>query len=45
MASSLPDVDLVIRPNATCLEASEALITRSLGKAVKVALESVKERT
>ncbi len=45
MAHSLPAVDLVIRPNRTCKEATETLITRSLAKAVKVALESVKERT
>ena len=45
MAHRLPPVDLVIRPNRTCKEATEILITRSLAKAVKVALESVKERT
>jgi ribonuclease P protein component len=45
MAHSMPAVDIVIRPNATCREIPETLITRSLGKAVKVALESVKERT
>jgi ribonuclease P protein component len=45
MARRLPAVDLVIRPNATCKEAPETLITRSLEKAVTVALESVKERT
>ena len=44
-AHCLPAVDLVIRPNETCKEAPEALITRSLGEAVKVALDSVKERT
>ena len=44
-AHCLPTVDVVIRPNATCKEAPETLITRSLGKAVKVALDSVKERT
>ena len=45
MAHRLPAVDLVIRPNRACKEATETLITRSLAKAVKVALESVKERT
>ena len=45
MAHSMPAVDLVIRPNAACTEISEALITRSLRKAVKCALESVKEKT
>jgi len=45
MARILPDVDLVIRPNETCIEASDAQITRSLEKAVREALEGVKERT
>ena len=44
-AHCLPAVDLVIRPNAACKEAPEEDIARSLGKAVKVALENVKERT
>jgi ribonuclease P protein component len=44
-AHCLPAVDLVIRPNASCKEAPETLIARSLGNAVQVALESVKERT
>jgi len=44
-AHNLPAVDLVIRPNISCKEATETLITRSLVKAVKTALESVKERT
>lgn len=44
-AHRLPAVDLVIRPNSLCKEATETLITRSLVKAVKTALESVKERT
>ena len=45
MAHRLPAVDIVIRPNATCKVAPEEMIARSLGKAVKVALENVKERT
>ena len=44
-AYCLPAVDLVIKPNATCKEAPEEEIIRSFGKAVKVALESVKEKT
>ena len=44
MAHSLPAADIVIRPNATCKTAPEEAIARSLGKAVKVALENVKER-
>ncbi len=45
MAYCLPAVDLVIKPNATCKEVPEEEIIRSFGKAVKVALESVKEKT
>jgi len=45
MAHCLPAVDLVIRPNATCKEIPENEIIRSLEKAVKLTLESVKERT
>jgi len=45
MAHCLPAVDIVIRPNAACKVAPEEMIARSLGKAVKVALENVKERT
>ena len=45
MAHRLPAVDIVIRPNATCKVAPEEMIARSLGKAVKVVLENVKERT
>ncbi len=44
-AHRLPAVDLVIKPNATCKEVPEEEIIRSFGKAVKVALESVKEKT
>jgi len=44
MAHSLPAADIVIRPNATFKTAPEEAIARSLGKAVKVALENVKER-
>jgi len=44
-AHSMPAVDIVIRPNAACAEISETLITRSLGKAVESALDSVKEKT
>ncbi len=44
-AQVLPDANLVIRPNRTCIEASEALITRSLKKAVKEAVDRVKERS
>jgi len=43
-AYRLPTVDLVITPNAACKEASEETIGRSLEKAVKVALQNVKER-
>ena len=43
-AYRLPAVDLVIKPNATCKEVPEDEIIRNLEKAVKVALESVKER-
>lgn len=45
MAHRLPVVDLVIRPNAACKEAPEEMIAQSIEKAVKEALESVKERT
>jgi ribonuclease P protein component len=44
-APRLPAVDLVIRPNAACKEAPEETIIRVLGKAVKAALENVKEKT
>jgi len=44
-AYRLPAVDLVIKPNATCKEAPEEEIIRSFEKAVKMALESMKERT
>jgi len=43
-AHCLPAVDFVIRPNAACKDAPEEEILRSLGKAVKVALENLKER-
>ncbi|MBE0635532.1 ribonuclease P protein component [Candidatus Bipolaricaulota bacterium] len=43
-AHRLPAVDLVIRPNAVCKEVPEETIARTLGKAVKTALENVKER-
>jgi len=45
MVYRLPVVDLVIRPNAVCKEAPEEEISRSLERAVKEALENVKERT
>ena len=45
MAHRLPAVDLVIRPNAACKEAPEEEISQCLERAVKMALESVKERT
>jgi ribonuclease P protein component len=44
-AHRLPAVDLVIRPNAACKEAPEEEISQCLERAVKMALESVKERT
>ena len=44
MGHRLPVVDLVIRPNAVCREAPEEKIAQSLEKAVKAALENVKER-
>ena len=44
-AHRLPAVDLVIKPNATCKEAPEEEIVQSLEKAVKMVLESLKERT
>ena len=44
-AYRLPAVDLVVRPKATCKEAPEEEIIRSFEKAVKMALESMKERT
>jgi len=45
VAHRLPVIDLVIRPNIACKEASEERISRSLCKAVSAALENVKERT
>jgi len=43
-AHHFPAVDLVIRPNAACKEATEEDISRSLRKAVAATLENVKER-
>jgi len=44
-AHRLPVVDLVIRPNSACKEASEEAISRGLSRAVIAALETVKEKT